>query len=61
MMRHDADPSLDELARRASQGDRRGTLGVVRDLQHPMYRLALWFLGHPDDAQKACQEISSAS
>jgi RNA polymerase sigma factor (sigma-70 family) len=55
-MRND-DPSLDELARRAAQGDREALSTLVRDLQHPMYRLALRFLGHPDDAQDACQEI----
>ena len=55
------DSSLDELARRAAEGDREALSTLVRDLQHPMYRLALWFLSHPDDAQKACQEISSAS
>jgi len=57
-MSHDhADASLDELARRAAEGDREALSALVRDLQHPMYRLALLFLGHPDDAQDACQEI----
>jgi RNA polymerase sigma factor (sigma-70 family) len=57
-MSHDhADASLDELARRAAEGDREALSALVRDLQHPMYRLALRFLGHPDDAQDACQEI----
>jgi RNA polymerase sigma factor (sigma-70 family) len=51
------DLSLDELARRAAEGDREALSALVRDLQHPMYRLALRFLGHPDDAQDACQEI----
>jgi RNA polymerase sigma factor (sigma-70 family) len=51
------DPSLDELARRAAEGDREALSTLVGDLQHPMYRLALRFLGHPDDAQDACQEI----
>ena len=55
-MRSD-DPSLDELARRAAEGDREALSTLVGDLQHPMYRLALRFLGHPDDAQDACQEI----
>jgi RNA polymerase sigma factor (sigma-70 family) len=49
--------SLDELAQQASEGDREALSALVRDLQHPMYRLALRFLGHPDDAQDACQEI----
>jgi RNA polymerase sigma factor (sigma-70 family) len=57
MSHHDPDPSLDELARRAAEGDREALSALVRDLQHPMYRLALRFLGHPDDAQDACQEI----
>lgn len=30
---------------------------LVRRLQDPMYRLALRFLGHPQDAQDATQEI----
>jgi DNA-directed RNA polymerase specialized sigma24 family protein len=29
----------------------------VREIQHPMYRLALGFLSNPHDAQDACQEI----
>jgi RNA polymerase sigma factor (sigma-70 family) len=57
MSHDDAHPSLDELARRASEGDREALSALVRDVQHPMYRLALRFLGHPDDAQDACQEI----
>jgi hypothetical protein len=47
-MSHDhADASLDELARRAAEGDREALSALVRDLQHPMYRLALRFLGIP--------------
>jgi RNA polymerase sigma factor (sigma-70 family) len=57
MSHDDTNASLDELARRASEGDREALSALVRDLQHPMYRLALRFLGHPDDAQDACQEI----
>jgi RNA polymerase sigma factor (sigma-70 family) len=49
--------SLDGLARRAAQGDRGALSELVREIQHPMYRLALRFLGNPDDAQDACQEI----
>ena len=48
---------LDRLARRASEGDRGALSELVREIQHPMYRLALRFLGNPDDAQDACQEI----
>ncbi len=49
--------SLDGLARRAADGDRGALSELVREIQHPMYRLALRFLGNPDDAQDACQEI----
>jgi len=49
--------ALDGLARRAAEGDRDALTELVREIQHPMYRLALRFLGNPDDAQDACQEI----
>jgi len=49
--------ALDGLARRAAEGDREALSELVREIQHPMYRLALRFLGNPDDAQDACQEI----
>lgn len=49
--------ALDALARRAAEGDREALSELVREIQHPMYRLALRFLGNPDDAQDACQEI----
>src|SRR5262245_40504993 len=49
--------ALDGLARRAAEGDRDALAGLLREIQHPMYRLALRFLGNPDDAQDACQEI----
>jgi len=45
------------LARRAARGDRDALSELVREIQHPMYRLALRFLGNPDDAQDACQEV----
>jgi RNA polymerase sigma factor (sigma-70 family) len=48
---------LDGLARLAADGDREALSELCRELQHPMYRLALRFLGDPDDAQDACQEI----
>jgi RNA polymerase sigma factor (sigma-70 family) len=57
MHRSGDDPSVDELARRAADGDREALSALVREIQQPMYRLALRFLGHPDDAQDACQEI----
>jgi RNA polymerase sigma factor (sigma-70 family) len=53
----DAVLDLDDLARRAAGGDREALSVLVQRLQHPMYRLALRFLGHPHDAQDACQEI----
>ncbi len=53
----DADLDFDELARLAADGDRTALAGLLRGLQHPMYRLALRFLGHPQDAEDATQEI----
>ncbi len=53
----DAELDVEELARQAADGDRDALSALIRELQHPMYRLALRFLGHPDDAQDACQEI----
>jgi RNA polymerase sigma factor (sigma-70 family) len=53
----DAGLDLDELARRAAHGDGEALVDLLHKLQHPMYRLALRFLGHPQDAQDACQEI----
>lgn len=53
----DAELDVEDLARRAADGDRDALTALVRQLQHPMYRLALRFLGHPHDAQDACQEI----
>jgi RNA polymerase sigma factor (sigma-70 family) len=49
--------TVDGLARRAAEGDRDALTELVREIQYPMYRLALRFLGNPDDAQDACQEI----
>ena len=53
----DLSSSIDELARRAAEGDREALTELVQEIQHPLYRLALRFLGNPDDAQDACQEI----
>jgi RNA polymerase sigma factor (sigma-70 family) len=53
----DADLDFDGLARLAADGDRAALADLVRGLQHPMYRLALRFLGHPQDAEDATQEI----
>jgi RNA polymerase sigma factor (sigma-70 family) len=51
------DIDLDSVARRAADGDREALTTLVREIQHPMYRLALRFLGDPHDAQDATQEI----
>jgi RNA polymerase sigma factor (sigma-70 family) len=55
--RDDLGVALDGLARRAAEGDRAALSELVREIQNPMYRLALRFLGNPDDAQDACQEV----
>jgi RNA polymerase sigma factor (sigma-70 family) len=52
-----ADPDLDTLARSAAQGDRAALEQLCRELQHPIYRLALRFFGTPEDAQDLTQEI----
>jgi RNA polymerase sigma factor (sigma-70 family) len=49
--------SLDELSRRAQLGERDALESLVRGLQDPLYRLALRFLGHPEAARDATQEI----
>jgi RNA polymerase sigma factor (sigma-70 family) len=54
------DRDLDEitpLALAAQQGDRDALEALCRELQHPMYRLALRFTGHPTDAEDAAQEV----
>ena len=53
----DESPTVDDLARRAADGDGDALSALIRELQHPMYRLALRFLADPNDAQDACQEI----
>ena len=49
--------SLEELARRAVAGDRDAVALVVRQLERPIYALALRMLWHPQDAEDATQEI----
>src|SRR5919108_757245 len=51
------DRTLEELARQAAAGDSRALSRLVEEVQHPVYRLALRFLGHPEDAKDATQEI----
>lgn len=49
--------SLGALAERARGGDRAALEALVRGLQHPLYRLALRFLGFPEPARDATQEV----
>lgn len=49
--------SLEDLAREAAAGDAQALSRLVEEVQHPVYRLALRFLGHPEDAEDATQEI----
>jgi RNA polymerase sigma factor (sigma-70 family) len=49
--------TLEELASQAAAGDSRSLSRLVEEVQHPVYRLALRFLGHPEDAKDATQEI----
>jgi len=51
-----ADGQLEQLAERAVGGDRDALEQLCRQLQHPVYRLALRMTGHPDDAADAAQE-----
>jgi RNA polymerase sigma factor (sigma-70 family) len=48
---------LERLARQAAAGDSAALSRLVEEVQHPVYRLALRFLGHPEDAKDATQEI----
>jgi RNA polymerase sigma factor (sigma-70 family) len=50
-------PSLEDLARRAADGDRDAVEAVVRALQKDVYALALRILWNPGDAEDAAQEI----
>ncbi len=49
--------ALDALAERARGGDHAALEGLVRGLQHPLYRLALRFLGYAEPARDATQEV----
>jgi len=56
----DAEPDLDEvtgLALAARDGDRAALESLCRQIQQPMYQLALRFCGDPHDAQDATQEV----
>ena len=49
--------SLEALAQQAASGDSAALSRLVDEVQHPIYKLALRFLGHPEDAKDASQEI----
>lgn len=49
--------SLEELATLANGGDRAALNELLTRVRHPIYRLALRFLGSPADAEDATQEI----
>jgi RNA polymerase sigma factor (sigma-70 family) len=50
-------PTLEELVRRAVDGDRDSVAALVRALQGDVYGLALRMLWHREDAEDATQEI----
>ena len=52
-----ANESLELSVARAKKGDRAALDHVVKSIQGEIYRLALRFLWHPDDAEDAAQEI----
>lgn len=53
-------PALEDLAARAVEGDRDALQALCRELQHYVYRLALRFFSHTQDAEDAAQEIMIA-
>jgi len=52
-----AEQDLEDLARRAAGGDRAALEALVGAIADDVYRLAIRTLGHPADAEDACQEI----
>ena len=48
---------LERFAREAAAGDSAALSRLVEEVQHPVYRPALRFLGHPEDAKDATQEV----
>lgn len=52
-----ADPHLEDLVQRAAGGDRAALEALVGAIADDVYRLAIRMLGHPADAEDACQEI----
>jgi RNA polymerase sigma factor (sigma-70 family) len=51
------DPSLEELVRRAQDGNAPALERVVREIGDNVYGLAVRMLWHPEDAEDATQEI----
>lgn len=49
--------ALEQVARQAVAGDRNAVATLVRELEAPIYALALRMLWHPQDAEDATQEI----
>ena len=49
--------TLEDLVARATEGDRDALETVIVSIRDDMYRLALRFLWHPQDAEDATQEI----
>ncbi len=49
--------SLESLAAAAAAGDQQALSDLIRQIQHPIYRLSLRFLVNPSDAEDAAQEI----
>lgn len=45
-----------ERVRRAREGDREALVGLLKELEGPVYRTALYMLGDPQDALDAAQE-----
>ena len=52
-MSESANESLELSVARAKEGDRAALDHVVKSIQGEIYRLALRFLWHPDDAEDA--------
>jgi RNA polymerase sigma factor (sigma-70 family) len=50
-------PTLEDLARRAADGDGDAVVAVVRAIQNDVHALALRVLWNPEDAEDAAQEI----
>ena len=49
--------TLEDLVKKAKNGNKDALESLVRSIQDPVYRLALRMLGYPADAEDAAQEI----